>query len=194
MFLYRSRMFLWRWSMGKNLLRLAIHISNWRNLTNSWANRFIFSTRDPKFVTKIKKWKGHLNHIDSLLQQKVEGAAFPDDKEPLWSTNFKRSIASILQVDLSGINNYIYSDKEVVLSFFPIIGPIVFIFFPFEMFSVIAVRKMRSQLLLLAYGWEPAQCDKASGLGFVPRVATGSMEDFYRYALVSRRRTAGIMN
>jgi hypothetical protein len=93
-----------------------------------------------------------LNHIDSLLQQKVEGAAFPDDKEPLWSTNFKRSIASILQVDLSGINNYIYSDKEVVLSFFPIIGPIVFIFFPFEMFSVIAVRKMRSQLLLLAYG------------------------------------------
>jgi hypothetical protein len=62
------------------------------------------------------------------------------------------------------------------------------------MFSVIAVRKMRSQLLLLAYGWEPAQCDKASGLGFVPRVAIGWMEDFYRYALVSRRRTAGIMN
>jgi hypothetical protein len=58
-----------------------------------------------------------LNHIDSLLQQKVEGAAFPDDKEPLWSTNFKRSIASILQVDLSGINNYIYSDKEV--AYFP---------------------------------------------------------------------------
>ncbi|XP_046463734.1 uncharacterized protein LOC124209680 [Daphnia pulex] len=46
---------------------------------------------------------------------KVEGAAFPDDKEPLWSTNFKRSIASILQVDLSGINNYIYSDKELSL-------------------------------------------------------------------------------
>lgn len=55
MFLYRSRMFLWRSSMGKNLLRLAMHLSNWRNLTNSWANRFIFSTRDPKFVSKIKK-------------------------------------------------------------------------------------------------------------------------------------------
>ena len=61
-------------------------------------------------------------------------------------------------------------------------------------FSVISVWKMRSQLLLFSYGWEPAQCDKASGLGFVPRAATGSMENFYRYALMSRRRTAGIIN
>jgi hypothetical protein len=28
MFLYRSRMFLWRSSTGKNLLRLAMHLSN----------------------------------------------------------------------------------------------------------------------------------------------------------------------
>lgn len=106
------------------------------------------------FFFSKSKWKGHLIHIDSHLQQKVEGAAFSDDKEPLWSTNFKRSIASILQVDLSGINNYIYSDKEVyLLSFLPIIGP-SFYLFSFEMFpfSVIAVRKMPSQLLLLAYG------------------------------------------
>ena len=126
---YRSRMFLLRSSTAINLL-LAMHLSNWRNLTNSWANRFIFSTRDPKFVSK-SNWVGHVNYIGFHLQQKVEGAAFSDDKEPLWSTNFKRSIASILQVDLSGINNYIYSDKEVV-PLLPITDQ-VFIF-PFEIF------------------------------------------------------------
>lgn len=46
---------------------------------------------------------------------KVGAAAFLDDKEPLWSTNFKRSISSILQVDLSGINNRIYTDHELSL-------------------------------------------------------------------------------
>lgn len=75
------------------------------------------------------KWKGHLNHIEFHLQQKVEAAAFPDDKEPLWSTNFKRSISSILQVDLSGMNNYIYSDKEVISLFTTYYYYYVFIFF-----------------------------------------------------------------
>ena len=140
------------------------------------------------------KWKGHLNHIEFHLQQKVEAAAFPDDKEPLWSTNFKRSISSILQVDLSGINNYVYSDKEVfcLLPTYYYKTSLYLFSLKFS-FSVISEWEMRSQLLLFAFGWEPTQCDKASRLGFVPR-ATGSMEDFYRYALMSRRRTAGIMN
>lgn len=47
----------------------------------------------------------------------MEAAAFPDDKEPLWSTNFKRSISSVLQIDLSGIDNRIYTDHEVIFRF-----------------------------------------------------------------------------
>ncbi len=135
-------MFLWRSSTEINLL--AMYLSNWRNLTNSWANRFIFSTRDPKFVFKIKVGRSFESYW-SHLQQKVEGAAFSDDKEPLWSTNFKRSIASILQVDLSGINNYIYSDKEV-LSFLPKYRPASFNLFlwNFSLFSYRCTENAKS--------------------------------------------------
>lgn len=54
---------------------------------------------------------------------KVEAAGFPDDNEPLWSTNFKRSIASLLQVELrsageAGVDNQIYTNREVIALFF----------------------------------------------------------------------------
>lgn len=55
--------------------------------------------------------------------RKVEAAGFPDDNEPLWSTNFKRSIASLMQVELrsvgeaaGGVDNQIYTDREVICS------------------------------------------------------------------------------
>lgn len=94
--------------------------------------------------------------------RKVEAAGFPDDNEPLWSTNFKRSIASLMQVELrsvgeaaGGVDNQIYIDQEVIwprlisFHFSSSIFYSLIVFFILKCNPVIAVWRMQRQLLLV---------------------------------------------